>query len=453
MKTIFEIYKELNIDHGFDLKMFLQDSFSMLPAIDPALLDQMTAEEICTSDNFYNCDLADPFIFLLNHNKITPDGFKLIMRKNIWFSQSDTNRTMFAELMFDYIIDHKINITDYMKNGRIENTLLLIIGALPWYKDRFDLLSFIDLKQSIIDSKHAISIILFDLIQLESDHTNQLDYIKNNISTIKEMYFNGKNEYLANPAYHLGRGYSCLHFVDYITNVASWTYVVELGVEYLMTQYYDKIDNIKNIEFEEVCHYIIDNREVYPDLYNIMVSSNSYKSLTSQTVDLNGLSQIELLEIIPTLDNMALRKLFKDVNTHLILNSGDNLYYNLDDKLYYTDYTEAITNVYIDEITRHEKSQSAETKNWRFDSLKQHILSVVLHEVKKRNDMMGCFIKCFYSHSFKRDIIKYIENNGDLELLNYVYNISPKTVASEFNHELLLDKVIVTTFNKNLFSW
>lgn len=433
--------------------MFLQDSFSMLPVIDPALLDQMTAEEICTSDNFYNCDLADPFIFLLKHNKITPDGFKIIMRKNIWFSQSDTNRTMFAELMFDYIIDHKINITDYMKNGRIETTLLLIIGALPWYKDRFDLLSFIDLKQSIIDSKHAISIILFDLIQLDSDCTNQLDYIKNNISAIKEMYFNGKDEYLANPAYHIGRGYSCLHFVEYITNVASWNYVVELGVEYLMTQYYDQIDSTKTVEFEEVCQYIIDNREVYPDLYNIMVSSNSYKSLTSQTVDLNGLSQIELLEIIPTLDNMALRKLFKDVNTHLILNSGDNLYYNLDYKLYYTDYTEAITNVYIDEITRHEKSQSAETKNWRFNSLKQHILGVVLHEVRKRDEMMGCFIKCFYSHSFKRDIIEYIQNNGDLELLNYVYNISPKTVATEFNHELLLDKVIVTTFNKNLFSW
>ena len=185
-----------------------------------------------------------------------------------------------------------------------------------------------------------------------------------------------------------------------------------------------------------------------------MVSSNTYKSITAKSIKIdNVMSRDELLEIIPTLDNMALRKLFKDVNTHLILNSGDNLYYNLDDKLYYTDYTEAITNVYIDEITRHEKSQSAETKNWRFDSLKQHILSVVLHEVKKRDDMMGCFIKCFYSHSFKRDIIKYIENNGDLELLNYVYNISPKTVASEFNHELLLDKVIVTTFNKNLFSW
>lgn len=426
----------------------------MLPVIDPVLLDQMTAEEICTSDNFYNCDLADPFIFLLNHNKITPDGFKLIMRKNIWFSQSDTNRTMFAELMFDYIIDHKINITDYMKNGRICNTLLLILGALPWYKDRFDLLSFIDLKQSIIDSKHAISIILFDLIQLESCHDIQLKYIKDNIDVIKEMYFNGKNEYLANPAYHVGRGYNCLCFNEHIANVASWKYVAELGVEYLMTQYYDQINSTSIIEFEEVCQYIVNNRELYPDLYNIMVSSNKYKSITAKSIELDDtMSRIELLEIIPTLDTLSRHKLFKDVNTHLILNSDDALYYSLEDKLYYTDYTEDITNVYIDEITRHEKSQSEETNDWRFNSLKQHILGVVLHEVKKRDDMMGCFIKCFYSHSFKRDIIKYIENSGDLELLNYVYNISPKTVATEFNHEILMDKVITTMFNKSLFSW
>lgn len=453
MKTIFEIYKDLNIDTNFDLKSFLQDSFSMLPVIDPVLLDQMTAEEICTSDNFYNSDLADPFIFLLQHDKITPDGFKLIMRKNIWFSQSDTNRALFSELMFDYIVEHKINIAEHMRNGRVDNTLLLIIGALPWYKDRFELLQHIDLKQSIIDSKHAISIILFDSVQLESDHINQLIYIKDNIDVIKEMYFNGNNEYLANPAYHIGRGYNCVHFVEHIANIASWNYVVELGVEYLMTQHYDQIDSTKTVEFEKVCQYITDNHEVYPDLYNIMVSSNTYKSINSQNIDLKNVSRSELLEIIPTLDNIASRKLFKDVNTHLILNSEDSLYHNIEDKLYYTDYTEAITNVYIDEITRHEKSQSITSKEWRFNSLKHHILTVVLHEVRKRDDMMGCFIKCFYSHSFKRDIIEYIQNNGDLELLNYVYNISPKTVASEFNHELLLDKVIVTTFNKNLFSW
>ena len=454
MKTIFEIYKDLNIDHGFELKLFLQDSFSMLPVIDPVLLDQMTAEEICTSDNFYNSDLADPFIFLLQHNKITPDGFKLIMRKNIWFSQSDTTRTMFAELMFDYIIEHNINITDFMKNGRVEHTLLLILGALPLYKDRFELLNSIDLKQLIIDSKHAISIILFDLIQLETCHSNQLNYIKNNIDTIKEMYFNGKDEYLANPAYHLGRGCSCLHFVEFISNVASWNYVVGLGVEHLMVQYYNQLDVTKTVEFKEVCQYIIDNREVYPDLYNFMVSSNTYKSHNYQTIDIkNVTSRCELLDIIPTLDTVLIRKLFKDVNAHSILNSEDNLYYGLEDKLYYTDYTEAITNIYINAIIRHEKSQSEETKNWRFNSLKQHILGVVLHEVKKRDEMMGCFIKCFYSHSFKRDIIKYIQENGDLELLNYVYNISPKTIASEFNHEVLLDKVISTTFNKSLFSW
>lgn len=453
MKTIFEIYKDLTIDTKFDLKSFIQDSFSMLPVIDPVLLDQMTADEICTSDNFYNSDLADPFIFLLQHNKITPDGFKLIMRKNIWFSQSDTNRALFSELMFEYIIEHKIDIADYMKNGRVDNTLLLIIGALPWYKDRFDLLSYIDLKQSIIDSKHAISVILFDSIQLEVCHRSQLEYIKDNIDVIKELYFNGKDEYLANPTYHMGRGYSCLHLVEYIANIASWNYVVGLGIEYLLIKYYDQIDSTKTVEFEEVCQYIIDNREVYPNLYTIMYTSNKYKSLTSQIIDLKNVSRNELLEIIPTLDNIALRKLFKDVNTHLILNSDDNLYYGLEDKLYFMDYTEAITNVYIDEITRHEKSQSIASKEWRFNSLKHHILTVVLHEVRKRDEMMGCFIKCFYSHSFKRDIIEYIQNNGDLELLNYVYNISPKTVASEFNHELLLDKVILTTFNKNLFSW
>ena len=61
MKSVFEILEEQKIPHKIKLYEFLYNYFHFLPSIDPSILDQMTAEEICEHQEFWNNDCYMPF--------------------------------------------------------------------------------------------------------------------------------------------------------------------------------------------------------------------------------------------------------------------------------------------------------------------------------------------------------------------------------------------------------
>lgn len=465
MKSVFEIYSELNIPHKIVLEDFLQDYFFFLPQLDPSILDQMTDEEICDTDAFYNNDNIQPIQFLLKHNKISMRGFDHVMHSELYMSNSTDKKMLgFYYQLFDFIKTKKVDITKYFR----EDHVATLFTDFLEYARHIDINVLYDnlVLEDALDNSNSIALLLFGfkVDDLPQRRAKMMEYICENFESISEKFINSKNSYKTNSSFYSPDSFGYIPYsplaqvAEYIEDkygLLSEKYKnEELILEHVRAM-------IRNSKFDELGEFIELIKEEYPRIYDEVKNNKSYKSYTvsPKTLKVEGLTVEELHAFLENCTETDRHEVVTNLEYYKEVNkTGFN--YEYGENKFYTEYTPEFLNFQLDECIRilklkedFEKEGKREeiSSKWEFKShFLFKLLVDVIHFNTKGNSWHELFEKALNIQPLQKKIISYIEDNGSLEIMNLVYFHAPELIKM-IKNEKLIYKIIVNEHNKILF--
>lgn len=464
MKSVFDIYKQRGIPHNIVLKEFLDEYFHFLPSLDPSILDQMTAEQICTHQEFWNNESYMPIKFLLENNKVSSDGFKHIMRTEYYYTNStDEKMDKMYQKLEDYISIHNVDITDYFKDDYIHQQMEDILRFKRFINTDVYLQN-LDLEKAL-ENSDSIAVLLFGFRDndLPLRRAKMLEYICDNFELISKKFLSGKTSYKVSPSIYIHD--NCEFMSRPLFLVAEY---IDEKYGILDKKFYNKdliseyvSGLLKNNKYCKVKELIEIVKEDFPTLYNETIHNKDYKSYFTapKTLKLEGLTVEELHAFLENCTETDRHIVVSDLKYYIEVNkTGFNYDYSLNK--FFTEYTKDFLHYQLDESIRlyNLKKELAEigekepiTSHWRWDGFTQTILRDIIHFNTKSEDNWNCVIeKALSCEMYQKMLVWYVEANGSLEIMNYINKYQPHLI-NEMNHDKLIHKIIVNEYNKKVF--
>lgn len=460
MKSVFEILEERNIPHNIKLEDFLNDYFHFLSSIDPSILDQMTAEEICEHHEFWNNDCYMPVKFLLENNKVSLDGFKNIMRTEYYYINStEAKMEEMYQLLEDFIRDNKVDITDYFSGEYIYQQLEDILR----YKLRIDTDVYLDNLnlEKALENSDSIAVLLFGFksCDLPKRRERMMEYICENYELIANKFFIN-NSYKASPSLYIRD--NCEFISDPLFEVAS--YIQEkyglldsrFSTQIMINVYARGLLKRKNIEKLKV--FLDDIKDQYPLTYREISEDKEFKQhfLESKTLELEGLTVEKLHDFLDNCIDTDRHIVSTDLKYYIEVNkTGFN--YDYSKGKYFTEYTKEFLEYQLDESIRmfNLKKELAKqgkkepiTSHWRWNDFTQTIMRDVIHLCVKKDKWVDLIEKALNCEMYQEYLSWYVEVNGDLKVLNYINEYQPQLI-NKMNHDVLIKKIIVAEHSKS----
>lgn len=460
MKTVFEILEENNVDvnHIFDLKKFIEeDYFHFISVIDPQLLNQMTAEEICDTAAFYNNDSINPFKFLLEHNKVTIQGFDIMMYKELWMAnRTDEKMDEFYKLLQDFILKNNIDVSKYFGESCVLSDSMQ--DLLMYYKDldKVALLRTIkDLKTSLKD-KPSLVTLLFNFKE-DDTYTQRQDLINFIYENYNDVFDNFKNcYYKIKPSYYIKDCHNLLsNPFRIIVNDMLEKYGLLL---YHFSNHEEIIEEVLSMlanehgmvdQFKEVMDSIED---IFPKLHSKYKENFKHKfNAPSTYLPLDDLTIEKYHNYIESCSLIECRNVVTDMRYHYKINENE-FNYKFNANMYYSDYTEEFLNFYINKsLEIYNSKNTAIMNDYRWSSFVQTMISSIIYLLKEKpcEWVVNAFVNCLDSDLYQNNFLDYIQNNGDIVLLNFVAN-NRKHLLSKFDPKKLILSTVVKVYNDDI---
>lgn len=460
MKSVFEILEERKIPHNIKLDEFLYNYFHFLPSIDPSILDQMTAEEICEHQEFWNNDCYMPIKFLLENNKVSLNGFKNIMRTEYYYINStEAKMEEMYQLLEDFIRDNKVDITDYFSGEYIYQQLEDILR----YKTRIGTDVYLDNLnlEKALENSDSIAVLLFGFksCDLPTRRERMMEYICENFELISKKFFEGNNSYKVSPSLYIRD--NCEFEARPLFEVAS--YIQEkygllderFKTKSLIKEYVSGLLNRE--EVEKLKSFLEDIKEEFPLIYSEASEHRLFKKhfLESKTLEIEGLSVEKLHDFLDNCTDTDRHIVSTDLQYYIEVNkTGFN--YDYSKGKYFSEYTKEFLEYQLDESIRmfNLKKEFAKqgkkepiTSHWRWNDFTQTIMRDVINLCVKKDEWIDLIEKALNCEMYQEYLSWYAETNGDLKLLNYINEYQPQLIK-KMNHEVLIKKIIVAEHNK-----